>query len=228
MVTSFADGTKISFEQAVVANATGMRVARRGMLGPRVPEGTPIQQATEWYPLDELVSGQGIVDYVVGAMPAPGVFVLGYEDDPIRQHFLNYYKLGDGPLYCFYTPYHLCHLEVPNTIARVALFQDAAVAPCGPPQVHVVATAKRNLAAGELLDGIGGYTCYGQCDNSDVVRGERLLPMGLCEGCRLARPVAKDTVLTFGDVEMPAGRHCDALWAEQEEYFAERLCPVST
>ena len=122
MVTSFADGTKISFEQAIVANATGMRVAKRGMFGPTVPTGTPVQQAAGEYPLSALIEGPGIVDYVVGAEPAPGVFVLGTHDHPAQQHYLNLYKLGTGPLYCFYTPYHLCHFEVPLTAARAVLF----------------------------------------------------------------------------------------------------------
>ncbi len=61
MVTSFADGTKISFEQAIVANATGMRVAKRGMFGPTVPAGTPIQEAAKQFPLDALMDGSGIV-----------------------------------------------------------------------------------------------------------------------------------------------------------------------
>ena len=127
MVTSFADGTKISFEQAIVANGTGMRVAKRGMHGPTVAAGTPIQEVAQAYPLEDLLEGPGIVDYVVGASPGPGVFVLGTTDNPRQRHYLNLYKLGEGPLYCFYTPYHLCHFEVPNTIARAVLFGDAAL-----------------------------------------------------------------------------------------------------
>ena len=96
MVTSFADGTKISFEQAIVANATGMRAAKRGMYGPTVPTDTPIQEAVHWYPLAEMTQGPGIVDYVVGAVPSPGVFVLGTHDHPAQKHYLNLYKLGDG------------------------------------------------------------------------------------------------------------------------------------
>ena len=156
MVTSFADGTKISFEQAVVANATGMGVAQRGMYGPRVARGTSIQDAASWFPSEELIDGPGIVDYVVGAVPTPGVFILGTHDHPSQQHYLNLYKLGSGPLYCFYTPYHLCHFEVPDTVARAVLFGDATIAPVGAPVVDVVATAKTDLEAGEVLDGLGG------------------------------------------------------------------------
>jgi predicted homoserine dehydrogenase-like protein len=219
MVTSFADGSKISFEQAIVANGTGMRVAKRGMFGPTVPSGTPLQEAVDLYPLEALLDGPGIVDYVVGAAPGPGVFVLGTHDHPTQQHYLHLYKLGTGPLYCFYTPYHLCHFEVPNTVARAVLFNDAALTPLGAPCVDVVATAKIDLKADQVLDGIGYYMTYGQCENSDIVRVENLLPMGLAEGCRLKRDITKDQVLTFDDVELPKGRLCDKLWAEQNDYF---------
>jgi predicted homoserine dehydrogenase-like protein len=157
MVTSFADGSKISFEQALVANATGMRVARRGMYGHTVEPGTPIEQAARLFDPDEVCDGPGIVDYVVGAVPGPGVFVLGKHDHPMQQHYLNLYKLGEGPLYCFYAPYHLCHFEVPNTVARAVLFDDATITPAGAPTVDVVATAKIALDAGQTIDGIGGY-----------------------------------------------------------------------
>jgi predicted homoserine dehydrogenase-like protein len=220
MVTSFADGTKISYEQAIVANATGMRVAQRGMFGPTVEAGTPITEAVNWYPLEELLQGPGIVDYVVGAAPNPGVFVLGTHDHPQQKHYLNLYKLGEGPLYCFYTPYHLCHFEVPNTVARAVLFSDAAIAPIAGPCVDVVATAKIDLKAGQLIDGIGGYMTYGLAENSQVVNQGRLLPMGLAEGCRLKRDVPKDQVLCMDDVTVPEGRLSDQLRAEQNAYFS--------
>lgn len=219
MVTSFADGSKISFEQAIVANATGMRVGKRGMFGPTVESGTPLQEVVDLYPLDVVLDGPGIVDYVVGAAPGPGVFVLGTHDHPMQQHYLNLYKLGEGPLYCFYTPYHLCHFEVHNSIARAVLFDDPVLTPLAGPLVDVVATAKVDLEAGQELDGVGYYMTYGQCENSDVVHAERLLPMGLAEGCTLRRDIAKDTVLTYDDVELPPGRLCDKLRAEQDERF---------
>jgi predicted homoserine dehydrogenase-like protein len=225
MVTSFADGTKISFEQAIVANATGMRVARRGMLGPEVETGTPIQEAAELFLAQELTEGPGIVDYVVGAAPNPGVFVFGIHDNPTQQHYLNLYKLGEGPLYCFYTPYHLCHFEVPNTVARAVLFGDATIAPAGSPRVDVVTAAKVDLAAGETLDGLGGYMTYGLAENSDVAAAERLLPIGLALGCRLKHDVRRDKVLAYEDVELPEGRLADRLRAEQDATFAAVALP---
>jgi predicted homoserine dehydrogenase-like protein len=220
MVTSFADGTKISFENAIVANATGMRVAKRGMHGPVVAAGTPIQEAVNWYPRADLLDGPGIVDYCVGAMPNPGVFVLGTTDDEVQRQYLSLYKMGPGPLYCFYWPYHLCHFEVPNTVARAVIFKDAAIAPLGAPQVDVVAAAKRDLKAGETLDGLGHYMTYGLCENADRVHAERLLPAGLAEGCGLRRDVPKDRVLGYDDVVIPPDRLCDRLRREQDvRYF---------
>jgi predicted homoserine dehydrogenase-like protein len=221
MVTSFADGTKISFEQAVVANATGMRVGRRGMFGPTVPSGTPITEAAGWYEHDALLNAPGIVDYVVGASPSPGVFVIGVHDDPRQQKYLHLYKLGEGPFYCFYTPYHLCHFEVPNTVARVVEFGDATIAPLAGPVVDVVATAKTDLDPGIVLDGAGGYHAYGQCENSELTQREQLLPMGLSEGCRLKRRISRDQVLTYDDVDVPEGRLCDALRREQDAHFMQ-------
>jgi predicted homoserine dehydrogenase-like protein len=219
MVTSFADGSKISFEQAVVANATGMRVGRRGMFGPTVAPGTSIHDAVGLYPLEALLDGPGIVDYVVGATPGPGVFVLGVHDHPIQRHYLNLYKLGNGPLYCFYTPYHLCHFEVHNTVARAAIFGDATTSARGP-FVDVIAVAKRDLDAGEVLDGVGGYMCYGLCENAATAVSEGLLPLGLAEGCRLRRDVRTDSALRYDDVDVPEGRLSDGLRREQEAHFA--------
>jgi predicted homoserine dehydrogenase-like protein len=185
------------------------------MHGPKFDD---VQDAAGFFPLDQLLQ-RGWCDYIVGARPSPGVFVLGYHEHPLQKHYLRLYKLGDGPLYTFYTPYHLCHFEVPFTVARAVLFHDAAVTPRGGPLVDVVATAKRDLRAGDTIDGIGFYMTYGLAENSDVVAAQRLLPMGLAEGCRLKRDVVKDQVLTYADVQVPEGRLCDELRAEQEARF---------
>ncbi|MEH2405262.1 NAD(P)H-dependent oxidoreductase [Nostoc sp.] len=218
MVASFADGTKISFEQAIVANATGMKVAKRGMLG--YDFNGYVDEMAQIYDVEELKELGGIVDYVVGAKPGPGVYVFATHDDPKQRHYLNLYKLGEGPLYSFYTPYHLCHFEVPLSVARAVLFGDAVMSPLAGPLVDVVTTAKIDLKAGETLDGIGYYMTYGQCENSPIVQQQNLLPIGLAEGCRLKRDITKDQVLTYEDVELPEGRLCDQLRTEQNAYFA--------
>ena len=217
MVTSFADGTKISFEQAIVANAFGLTVPKRGMYG-RDHAGH-VDELTEAYDVDELRELGGIIDYVVGSKPGPGVYVLGTHDDPKQRHYLELYKLGKGPLYSFYTPYHLCHFEVPNSVARAVDFADAALVPAGAPKVDVVTTAKRDLKAGQVLDGLGEYDTYGVAESTPVTRAENLLPMGVAVGCTLLRDVAKDEVLTYADVTLPPGRLIDQLREEQEKLF---------
>jgi predicted homoserine dehydrogenase-like protein len=213
MVTSFADGSKVSFEQAVVANATGMRVARRGMLG--FEHRGHVDELTAVYDPGMLRDLGGIVDYVVGARPSPGVFCLAEHPDPKQRHYLDLYKLGEGPLYSFYAPCHLCHFEVPNTVARVALFADAAGRAAGGPRVEVCAVAKRDLKAGETLDDYGHFMTYGQAVDAFEMRERRYLPEGLVEGCRLTRDVARDAVVTYDDIVLPAGRLADRLRDEQ-------------
>jgi len=225
-VASFADGTKISYEQAIVANGTGFRVARRGMTGidfsggdPTAPP-VPLEDALE--PLGRVIDqyGPGLVDYVVGARPAPGVFVIGTINDPRQRHFLNLYKLGTGPYYLFQTPYHLCHFEVPTAIARACLFGDTVLAPIGGPCVGVVAVAKRDLAPGDRITELGGYEAYSVAENYDVIERDRLLPMGLALDATLKRAVPRDTVLTYADVDLPEERVIDSLYAEQSRLFA--------
>ncbi len=217
MVTSFADGTKISFEQAIVANATGMRVAQRGMTG--MDHRGHIDGLTGRYDLDRLRAAGGIVDYVVGALPSPGVYVFAEAQDSIQAHYLRYGKLGEGPLYSFYVPYHLMIFEVPLSAARVALLGDRVIAPLAGPVVDVVAAAKCDLERDTVLDGLGGFLTYGLCENYDVARAQNLLPMGIAAGARLRRRVPRDRVLTYDDVDLPAGSLACRLRAEQDDMF---------
>lgn len=219
MVTSFADGTKISFEQAIVANATGMSIACRGMLG--YEWDGHVDELIPRFDVDELSELGGIVDYVVGSQPSPGVFVFATNDgDPIQAHYLNYGKLGEGPLYSFYVPYHLTVLEVPLSLARAALFRDSAIAPIAGPEVDVVAIAKKDLRKGETIDGLGGFLTYGVCETAAKTREDRLLPMGLAEGCQLKESVTKDAVLTLDDVILPKDSLTVKLRKEQDAHFS--------
>jgi predicted homoserine dehydrogenase-like protein len=217
MVTSFADGSKISFEQTIVANATGFKVKSRGMSRGLEYRGD-IMKIGELYDIDELRSVGGIVDYVVGT-PLTKVYVLAEHPDPKQQHYLNLYKMGEGPLYSFFTPYHLVHFEVPNAIARVALFRDSLAPPLAGPVVEVCAVAKRDLKAGEVLDEPGMYMTYGEAANVEEMSAGRYLPEGLVGDCKLKRSIAKDSVLTYDDVELPPGRLADRLRAEQYRKF---------
>jgi predicted homoserine dehydrogenase-like protein len=232
MVTSFADGSKISFEQTIAANATGFRVKSRGMSRGLAYDGS-IMDIPKLYDIDELRALGGIVDYTVGP-PLIKVFCLAEHADPKQRHYLNLYKMGDGPLYPFWMPYHLVHFETPNSIARVVLFGDEVAPPIGGPVVEVCAVAKRDLQCGETLDDYGMYMTYGEAVNADEMCTRRYLPEGLVQGCRLTRDVARDQVLTYDDIELPDGRLADRLRAEQYRHFRgetwleERLEPVGS
>lgn len=217
MVTSFADGTKISCEQAIVANATGFKVLKRGMSRGIKYDG-PLSEISQLYDLDQVRELGGIVDYTVGPSGVK-VFVLAEHTDPKQRHYLNLYKMGEGPLYAFQVPYHLVHFETPMSIARVVLFKDNLAKPLHGPVVEVCAVAKRNLLPGEILDDYGEYMTYGEAVGTDEMSSMHFLPEGLVQGCRVKKPVARDQVLTYHDVELPAGRLADRLRAEQYRHF---------
>jgi len=217
MVTSFADGSKISFEQAIVANATGFTVRSRGMSRGVAYDGS-IMEIGSLYDVDELREVGGIVDYTVGPQGVK-VYCLAEHPDPKQQHYLELYKLGPGPLYPFWIPYHLPHFETPNAIARVVLLGDNLAPPLAGPVVEVCAVAKRDIAEGEALDDYGMYMTYGEAVDADQMSAGRYLPEGLVDGCRLRRSVEKDAVLTYDDVTLPEGRIADRLRAEQYRVF---------
>jgi predicted homoserine dehydrogenase-like protein len=217
MVTSFADGSKISFEQSIVANATGFKVRSRGMSRGLEYKGD-VMQIGKLYDIDEVRKLGGVIDYVVGT-PLTKVYCLAEHSDPKQQHYLNLYKLGEGPLYSFFTPYHLVHFEVHNAIARVVLFRDPVAKPLAGPVVEVCAVAKRDLNPGEILDDYGMYMSYGEAVNVDEMSSKRYLPEGLVEGCKLKRAIKKDEVISYDDVELPPDRLGDRLRAEQYRHF---------
>ena len=217
MVTSFADGSKINFEESIVANATGFSVKSRGMSRGIEYRGD-VMKIGELYDLDELREVGGYVDYTVGT-PLTKVYCLAEHPDPKQQHYLNLYKMGDGPLYPFFIPYHLVHFEVPNAIARVVLLRDSVAKPLAGPLVEVAAVAKRDLSEGETLDDYGMYMTYGEAVNADEMSDKRYLPEGLVEGCKLKRAIEQDTVITYDDIELPPDRLADRLRAEQYSHF---------
>src|SRR5512143_2907004 len=142
-VTSFADATKLSMETTVLANATGFGVARRGMTGPACGY---VRDLAKLLPPEAMLAG-GIVDYSVGAAPHTGAFVVVHEENPYKRTQLAYYKLGDGPFYVFYTPFHLPHIQLQSTIARAVIHADPTVAPISGPSCEVVTVAKQDLKA---------------------------------------------------------------------------------
>jgi predicted homoserine dehydrogenase-like protein len=210
-VTSFADATKLSMETTVLANATGFHVGRRGMYGPACAH---VREMAHLLPADQML-GTGLVDYALGAEPHTGAFVIVHEESPLKKAQLAYYKLGDGPFYVFYTPFHLPHIQIASTIGRAVINGDPTVAPLAGPVCEVVTVAKRGLKAGDRLDGVGGFCTYGLIDNTAVVRSAAALPMSLSEGCVLRRDVLKDELLSLDDVTLPHGLLAEALWREQ-------------
>jgi len=210
-VTSFADATKLSMETTVLANATGFHVGRRGMYGPACAH---VREMAHLLPADQML-GTGLVDYALGAEPHTGAFVIVHEESPLKKAQLAYYKLGDGPFYVFYTPFHLPHIQIASTIGRAVINGDPTVAPLAGPVCEVVTVAKRGLKAGDRLDGVGGFCTYGLIDNTAVVRSVAALPMSLSEGCVLRRDVLKDELLSLDDVMLPHGLLAEALWREQ-------------
>ena len=214
-VTSFADSTKLSMETTVVANATGFHVGRRGMYGPACKY---VRELSTLLPAGPMLE-TGLVDYSVGAMPLTGAFVIVYEESPLKKAQLSYYRLGDGPFFVFYTPFHLPHIQIPSTIGRAVIHRDPTVAPLGGPVCEVLTIAKRDLKAGERLDGVGGFCSYGLIDNRAAARAVNALPIGLSEGCTLKRDISKDDVISFEDVESPRGRLVEKLWHEQNAHW---------
>jgi predicted homoserine dehydrogenase-like protein len=210
-VTSFADSTKLSMEATVLANASGFQAGRRGMYGPACKD---VREMANLLPADQMLS-TGLIDYALGAAPYTGAFVIVHEDSPLKKVQLAYYKLGDGPFYVFYTPFHLPHIQIASTIGRAVIHRDPTVAPIAGPVCEVLTVAKRDLKAGERLDGIGGFCAYGLIDNSATARAITALPIALSEGCVLRHAVSKDQVLTFADVVSPTGRITEDLWKEQ-------------
>jgi predicted homoserine dehydrogenase-like protein len=210
----FADGTKLSMELTVLANAAGFSVARRGMYGPKL---THVNDSPSYY-MDKLIDG-GMVDYLCGAAPSNGAFVIGHSEDPMRKEYLKYLKMGEGPYYVFYTPFHLPQLEIPLTAARAALFNDATVAPLGKPYCDSISIAKRDLEPGDVLDGFGGFNAYALIEPYESSVSSGLLPIGLSEGCVMKRSRRKDEPIAYDDVEVPEERLAHDLRIEQNLHF---------
>lgn len=194
MTTAFGDGTKMQIEQAVVANLTGLVPERRGMHGVE----TTLEHAAR--DIAQALSRRGVVEYTVGGDFGGGVLVVGHSEDESVRGYLRYSKLGDGPDYAFFRPYHLMHFEVPLTVAQVVLDRRPLGEPVGAPVAEVVAVAKRELREGDELDGIGGFCCYGLVDTAE--RAEGFLPIGLATHARVVRRVAADDPIPLDAVEL--------------------------
>lgn len=198
MLCEFVDGTKTAVEMAAVSNATGLVPDLRGMHGAKatVPELNKV-----FIPKTEggVLSRKGVVDFAIGVHP--GVFLVVTTDNERIKEGLVQRDMGEGPYYTLYRPYHLCSIEVPLTIAQCVLYNESSGHPLGGLVSECIAVAKRDLKAGETLDGIGEYCYRGSIELASVAKVERLLPLGLAKGCVLKVDVPVDTVITYDMVD---------------------------
>jgi predicted homoserine dehydrogenase-like protein len=209
MTTAFTDGTKMNIENTVLANATGLVPDRRGMHGVTTDLDHALADCLAAFSRD------GVVDYTLGGDFGGGVFVIARGEDPTMiQPYMRYLKMGDGPCYLFYRPYHLCHYETPFSVADAVIQGEPTIAPLGPPVAEVVTIAKRELKPGERLDGIGGYTCYGEIDT--VAEARELLPIGLAEHAIVKHAVARDQAVPLDAVELDDDALLTRLRREQD------------
>lgn len=200
-LASFIDGTNTMVEMAAMANATGFIPDVRGGHGPTTdPKGLP-----KIYSLKEeggILNKYKIVDYAHGV--APGVFVIVTTSLPQVHHEMRFLKMGDGPNYVLYRPYHLTSLETPISIARAALYKEATIAPIyDKPVAEVITMAKMDLKKGQRLDGIGEYTVIGSIDTYETAKRENLLPIGLVnENTIVKQDIKKGEFITYDMVEL--------------------------
>lgn len=214
MCVAYTDGTKLNIEMALIANAYELRCDIPGMNGLRAAH---VGDALRSYDLNAFKNDGAVVDYIVGAEPGGGVFAIGYHQHPYQQYMLNYYKMGTGPYYLFYRPYHLCHVESTESVARAYLDREALLHPSAGYHTEVYAYAKHNLKMGEYLDGLGGYTCYGQIDNSRGDWRSEGIPICLSDKLRLTRSVNEGQLVSLQDVEWDPNNELFQLYAKSRE-----------
>ena len=200
-VCSYVDGTKTMFELGCVANATGCRPFRPGMIGPVAD----LDTVSEIFALKEdggISEFTGGVDYVAGSAMSGGVFItVKVEDDRICDD-LRYLKVGKAPYFTFFRPYHLWFLEAPISIAKAVMKRETTLVSLDRPVCDVVAVAKKDLAVGEAMDVFGGYTFRGLIKEKTDAFSEQALPAALAPHAKVVKSVSKGQVITWADVEL--------------------------
>lgn len=226
MLCSFKDGTKTMVEMTAMCNYTGLVPDVIGGHGPATAPGTEgVKELNEKFKLKKdggILNSHGVVEYVNGI--APGVFVTVSTDNDEIAYQLQYHSMGPGPLWTLYRPYHLCNLETPLTVAqlvidgeRTCVAKDGLVAEC-------ITQAKRDLKAGEKLDGIGGYTTLGSiCKESEALE-KGYVPFGLInKNAVMKRDVKKGELLTYDDVEVDKDTLIYKLRKEQDAMYGVNI-----
>lgn len=204
---AYTDGTKLNIEMALIANAIGLTPFAPGMQGPKAKD---VKEALQLFDFDAY-QDQGRIDYILGANPGGGVYVIGKCEDQLQADYLKYYKVESRyPYYLFYRPYHLCHLETPRAIALAALWNKAVLTPRFGLLTDVYTYAKHPLQKDtEFSHGIGGDHAYGLVHTSAEGRKHQYLPIGLLDTekselkPRLLQACDRDEPITRSHVEIP-------------------------
>lgn len=199
MLCSFVDGTKTMIEMAALANAADLQLTKRSMHGPAATVPT-LQDIFKPRTDGGILEASGVVDYATGPV-APGVFVIAKATDPVVHEELHYLKLGDGPYFAFYRPYHLASVEAVLSIGEIIIDGQPSLAPVAW-NADVSAMAKRALKVGEKIDGIGGEHVYGDAVPASEAAAGRELPIGLASAATLIRDVAQGVAITYDDVSL--------------------------
>jgi len=203
MLTAFKDGTKTMVELAAMCNATGFVPDVPGCHGIQ----SDIHGLNQAYRLKEqggILSRHKVVEYVDGI--APGVFVTVTTDRKETAYQLEYLLLGSGPLWTLYRPYHLCSIETPLSIAKAVIDREATILPGDALTAECVTVAKKDLAPGERLGGMGSYCTYGRVIDKAVSDRADYVPYGLVtDQAVMKRAVRRGALLTMDDVGLDEG-----------------------
>ena len=217
MLVEFVDGSKTMVEMAAIANATGLIPDKPGMHGPACSREDLNKVLVPQSAGGLLSSGEGRVDYTIGKGVAPGVFVVAEMDHPRIRERMEDLKMGKGPYFTFFRPYHLTSLEVPLTCARVVLYGKADMVPMARPVAEVCAVSKKDLAIGDVLDQIGEYAYRAWIMEAGEARTACAIPCGLLTGAKVTAPIARGELITTANAAVPADSTIAALRARQDK-----------
>lgn len=207
MCTSYTDGTKVAIENALVANALNCSVLEPGMNGKAMDF---VHDIFDHYDFESLYKNNGmVVDYILGSNPKGGVFTVGYCANEYQQSMLDWFPssyMGKGGFNIFYRPYHLCHVETMRTVVEAVLDQRSLLNPKYGFRTNVYSYAKKNIKKGTILDGLGGYTCYGLLENNDKDYKNDGIPICLTHDVVINRDISKDEKILLSDVSVDQNR----------------------
>jgi predicted homoserine dehydrogenase-like protein len=193
MLAAFQDGTKTMVELAAMSNATGLLPDTPGGHGPKV-DVSDLNKVLVPESDGGILSRRGCVDYSVGKV-APGVFAIIATEDPRIVEDLKFYSMGDGPYYTLYRPYHLCSIETPIAVAEAVIYGESTLVSKGM-MSEVVSIAKRDLRAGQKVEGIGGPDFFGRLYSYAEAQSAKGIPMGLTAGGTVLEDIGKDEMFT--------------------------------